>query len=803
MKRRWLVLGALVIAGGALAVTWPRAPVGDAARPAPFAMRGSVTTVSGLPLADARVELFAIDETHTFTQLGHAATLMDGSYVLAFAPPAGDAGVVMIRASAPGCASESRSVELADRAQDFRLADEEARVVVHVEDAAGAPRAGASVLLTFEPIAAASGALYAWRADADATGAATFGGLPVLAGTLHVVAEHAHARVFAAHDKPAGAIRTELTARLARGRAVHGQLVAAAASGFPGAEVVLREVDGPWLARIPARADGSFDVPDAPIETPLVAEVTGDWVLAGDAPARPWRAPASASAAGDATGAAIAPGGPASASDPAVASGAPGTAPGPSARAPGPATRAPGPSAPAASASADRFVLTLDVVPGGGIDGVVLDTTGAPLGGASVTLASQGGFAGGARRVVTDGAGRFAVRGLPGSSTWSVEARYPGRAPVRRAPVAARTRDLELRVATGGTLVGRVVDRAGRGVADVEVYAHAMVQRASVGTGLAEYLSARTGPDGGYRLGALNPGHYRFEVRPTARMQWSATASTVRELDVHEGETPVDDATVARGAALRARIAPTDAPADPTIELAFQRTAEGGIPHRLVVQPTPDGELAVDALEAGSYRVIARSAARGYSTSADVTLVDGATAQVALRFAGTARLEGTVSAGGAPLASARIDVRRAGAFERAPDDFTGNWAAANPDGTFAIAGLSPGRWTVKITSESTAPVIRSVDLTDGTTRAAFTADAGAALDVTLRSTVRAIAGRVVLLEARDLPGFTVRTVADAEGHARFAHLPAGHYDVRAVVDGMPTASVELARGDRRVELRLE
>jgi hypothetical protein len=138
---------------------------------------------------------------------------------------------------------------------------------------------------------------------------------------------------------------------------------------------------------------------------------------------------------------------------------------------------------------------------------------------------ARGRPAGGARRVVTDRAGRFAVNGLARASTWNVEARFPGRAPARRAPVASRTHDLELRVASGGALIGRVVDRRGRGVPGVEVYAHAMDRHTDLVTGLAEYLAVRTDQDGGYRLGQLNPGRYRFEVRPTARMQWSATAS--------------------------------------------------------------------------------------------------------------------------------------------------------------------------------------------------------------------------------------------------------------------------------------
>jgi len=750
----------VAIAGVAGIVLWLGGPSPEAAVPAAaravFSIHGAVTGTSGRPLAGARVELFAIDETHMFTPLGHALARPDGGYALGFAPPAGDAGLLIVRASATDCASESRTIEVGEvgvgggargggSAQDFRLAEQAASVVVHVEDPGGKPHATACVLLTFEPLAAASDALYAWRLTSHTSGAVTFDGLPVIAGTLHVFAEHDRARVFVEHAKPAGAVRTELTVRLAGGRTVPGRLVAAGAAGdFAGAEVVVREADGPWLARIATRSDGGFEVPGAPVDTPLVAEVTGDWILAGDVVARPWRVPR-----GD-----------------------------------------------------EAFTLTLDVVPGGSIDGVVLDAAGTPLRGASVTIAAPEAFAGGARRVVTDTAGRFVVKGLPIAPAWAVEARYPGRAPARRTPVAARTRGLELRVATGGALVGRVVDRAGRGVPDIEVYAHAMQHgQGGLGTALPEYLAIRTDADGRYRLGQLNPGHYRFEVRPGARMQWSATASTVTELDVIEGETHVPDVTVRRGASLRGTGAP---PGGETLELGLLPADHGGAPHRVVVQPTPDGAFSVDALEAGTYRLAARSASRGYSEVVEVTLVENATTAAALRFAGTAQLDGRVQTpGGAPPHDARIDVYRGARYDRAPDDWTGNWAAAGDDGRFSIAGLSAGRWTIKITSGDAAPLIRTVELADGTTHEGFVVDSGAALDVALLSAASPVAGTVVMLEAKDRLGVRASAIADAAGHARFDRLPRGSYAVRAVARGMPGATIDIAdRAPRRVELRM-
>lgn len=748
MTPRAIFLGAgamlVAIAGGAI---WLASrPGGDpsprAARSSP-GIRGSVMTVAGRPLAGARVELFSIDEAHAFTPLGQAVAQPDGSYAMALALPPGDAGVVLLRASAAGCATESRAIEASAAPQDFRLSEQVASVRVLVEDPAGKPHPGADVLLTFEPIAAASDALYAWRLPSDASGAVTFEGLPIIAGALHVFAEHDHARVFVEHPKAAGAIRTDVTVQLASGRAVLGRLRSpGATSGFAGAEVVVHEADGPWCARIPTGADGRFQIAGAPIDVPLIAEVTGDWILAGDAAARPWRAPR-------------------------------GEAP---------------------------YELTLDVVPGGSIDGVVVDTTGTPLGGASVTVAAPETFAGGARRVVTDDRGRFAVKGLSSTASWSVEARYPGRAPARRAPVAARTRDLELRVAAGGALVGRVVDRGGRGVPDIEVYAHAMSRRGDLATGLAEYLAARTDADGRYRLGQLNPGRYRFEVRPTARMQWSATASTVSELDVGDGDTQVPDATVLRGASLRGR----GAPADAALELAFLPSAKAGIPHRVRVQPTADGAFAVDALEEGTFQLTARSATRGYSAVAEISLVEGKTAEVALAFPGSATLDGRIQlAGGGAPSNARIDLYRGSRYERAPDDWTGNWAAAAEDGTFSVGGLSPGRWTIKITSDGTAPLTRTIDIAGGATHEAFTLDAGATLDVALASAKGAPADKVVMLEARDRLGVRAQAVTDAHGVAHFERLPRGSYEARAVVAGTPSAAVDIRdRSARRIELRV-
>lgn len=752
MRRRPLLVALPLALALGLAVVRlaPRAERPAPPPPAPeaFVLRGTVTASGGAGIPGAKVELLAVDDAHAFTSLGEAAASPDAAFAIPFTPPAGAPGLLMARATAPGHASEGRVVEPGDGRVDFRLSAERASVRVEVEAGAARPQPGAEVLLTFEPIAAPGGALYAWRAAADPGGVAVFEGLPILEGKIHVLAEHGGARAFREYAKPAGARGTAVTIRLDRGRAVRGRLLAKERGDLTAAEVTLRELEGPWLVRVRPDAAGAFELADVPAGTQLVAEVAGEWVLA-DGAAHPWQVPA----------------------------------------------------------GADPGELALRVVPGGAIAGIVVDAADRPIGAARVTVTPEREAAGGAHAVISDGAGRFAVSGLPLATSWIVEARHPDHARARATAVAPRTKELRLRLHAGGAIVGRIVDRQGRGVGDVEVYAHAMARAPDGATALPEHDATRTGPDGRYRLGRLNPGTYRLEVRPAARMQWSPVAGAVKELEVREGDNAQPDLRVLRGASLAGRIerGPGDA-AEEAVEVALLPAAQRGIPHRVQVQPDAAGAFEVTGLEDGAFRVLARTAGRGWSTPVEVALVDGAAAEATFRFANDAQLDGRVAfADGTIPRGARVEVYREAGPARAAHDLSGNWSAVDPDGRFSVTGLAAGDHYLRIASDDAAPLVVPIRIGRGRERRSFVVERGATIEVALVSSkgAPAPADRIVMLEASSAHGHRAQGIADAAGLARFERVPAGEYRARAVVPGMPTVTVAAARPRTRVELRVD
>jgi Carboxypeptidase regulatory-like domain len=752
---------------------------GPRTSPSDFTLRGSVRSLEGQPIPGARVMLYAIDESHAFTALGEHAVAGDASFAAPVVSPAflGEGEhLFLVRASAPGYASESRTFEAngeglervgGELRLELRLAGHPASVAVSVEAAPELPSAGARVLLTFEPLAAPRGALYAWRARTDEAGAARFDDLPQLPGTLHVWAEDEHGRVFRKVAKPEGALTTEVKLAIERGLSARVQLVPTEAGDLTGAELTLREADGPWRVRARPDAAGKIELRGVPAGIELIAEVSGSWILADGAPARPWRIERAPVRADVANLAASAP-------------------------------------------TVDE--LSLRVSPGGAIWGVTVDEQGRPIRAATVTATPERQAAGVPRRVTTDQHGRFALSGLSLATAWTMEARHPEHAPARATAIDARTRDLRLQLSRGGALIGRVVDGKGRGVAGVEVYAHAMKHQAAgenrtAAEALPEYASILTDEEGRYRLGRVNPGTYRFEVRPTARMQWANVAAIVREHEVKPGDNALPDLTISRGAQLIGKVEPIAAAAHvvETLEVAILPAGEEGVPHRVAVHPDHQGRFTVDELSPGSYRVQVRSKGRGWSEPAQVALREGDGAEAAFRFTATARLEGKIAfSDGAIPRNARIDLYRERGAERPAHDLSGNWAMVAEDGRFAVTGLAAGSYTARIGSDDAAPHLTTVELKGERTARTFTVERGADVQVALRAPdgdASKLAGKIVMLEPTSGSGVPMQAVSDASGVASFAKVPTGAYRARAVIAGMP--SVSFHSRDRRAELTID
>jgi len=179
--------------------------------------------------------------------------------------------------------------------------------------------------------------------------------------------------------------------------------------------------------------------------------------------------------------------------------------------------------------------LTLRLGAPAALRGQVVDRAGAPVPSASIGL-SPAGDPGELGRTLTGADGRFAFTGLaPGA--FDLDATAPGRGGlVRRGLLlqAGEAMDTTLVLAGTGAVEGFVADGLGRAVEGARVRARRL--RSEIGPADAEAVS---GPDGAYRLPAVEPGRVNLRASRAGAVAgpWSLAV-------VEEGQTTRADFTL-------------------------------------------------------------------------------------------------------------------------------------------------------------------------------------------------------------------------------------------------------------------
>ena len=446
--------------------------------------------------------------------------------------------------------------------------------------------------------------------------------------------------------------------------------------------------------------------------------------------------------------------------------------------------------------------LELQLQPGFSVEGVVTNDAGLPVGNVRVSLESPLAEERALRTEITGSSGRFRFRNVaPGALR--VVARHdlwqPATLP--NVVVGEVLRSLELRFSRPAlAFEGRVVSAASQDpVADAVVLAMPPVQR----LGRNQPATARSGPDGRFRVAGLASGVHRFEVRhPSFGMAARTVAvgpgaaqlafdlpqrASVRGRIVGEGGPDL------AGAWLELRSA-ADELLLTTVQQDGSFTFAGTVTPGLASLSVADGRFAFD------------SGARVVQVK-----VEESAAPLELRAMHPAVVVGrVVDEAGAPLRGANIKATEAGMLlERLSragsalldrdigklgDQLTRSTAGApqpllavtGDDGAFRIAGLPPGSTTLRVERPGFgSKLIEATVPTCGETASVedVAMPVGCSISGRVRRGGRLVAGVQVGVVVE---GVAVTSVTGPDGRYELRSLPPGNYRVAARYATFPT-----------------
>lgn len=436
---------------------------------------------------------------------------------------------------------------------------------------------------------------------------------------------------------------------------------------------------------------------------------------------------------------------------------------------------------------------------GASLAGIVRAPSGAPVGGAEVHVAIR---ADGMdqRHALTSGAdGRFAIDPvLAGAAVLEARAKgYAQSVPTEAILAPGEASQVELRLQEPLVLAGRAVDSDGEPVADVRVRA------GRAGTRM-KALETYTGPDGGFRVDAVDRGPY-----------WVSGYKEGYAVATHEGVTmPVEDLTLrlAGFGGIRGRVVGDDTKPLGEFTVAIDSFRPVG-----VAAPKPggtgtlmmpsDGRFELSPLAPGRYDLVVTAPGLAPARAYDVEVPPDDFAEVEVTMGRGGRIEGRVTSArtGKPLSMARVAVTPGG------DTF----AFTDSNGRFSIDDVGPGRRSLVATHPGfMALTLGGVEVAAGATR---TVDL-ALTPTEARAGAAEVSGIGVVLDDRG-DELRVRQVING-GPAERAGVKAR--DVLVSIDGAGTAGlrpeeaadrlrgtegttvvIELERGDRTLRLEIE
>ncbi|MEZ6019903.1 MAG: carboxypeptidase-like regulatory domain-containing protein [Planctomycetota bacterium] len=450
-------------------------------------------------------------------------------------------------------------------------------------------------------------------------------------------------------------------------------------------------------------------------------------------------------------------------------------------------------------AAGDRTSVTIQLVPGRGVAGLVVDAEGRPLAGARVYAHNTGWVAATRRelrKAETDAQGRFQLQGLP-TTALAFKAFADGylSSESKEVPAGEDAREVRIELRAGASIHGRLVYDDGSPAAGFELLAQPDPANLAGMDGLTfmHHTSSRgqtTSDDDGH-----------FELRGMAPIPYRVQASGTRDGDTYvagrSGMRPGSEAVelvLGRQTALTGRVLDADGNPVPSYTLLYRRAMQGPFvtiydgKELLRVQDQPEGRFQLPALPPGEWSLEVDSSAGLLHPALVVTLPRAADAEeLVLTLTAPCRVQGLVlGPDGQPFPGARINRHSEGLQIRerlSENEFTAQ-ATTDEEGKFELSPLA---------AEALGLYASAPDYCRSETATVTPAQGAQAPKIVLQLRQGGTltgeilnedgstgSGRLVVVSNAKDPGNNLTATSDGKGEFRFEHVVPGSYQVNAM-----------------------
>lgn len=468
-----------------------------------------------------------------------------------------------------------------------------------------------------------------------------------------------------------------------------------------------------------------------------------------------------------------------------------------------------------------EYTVDVTLGPGNPLSGRVIESSGAGIAGARISLQTgkrRGGEGkrtsfGGSRQqstvvAVSAADGSFRLATVP-DGDWSVDASCDGFIPSGTAVTLPGTSEIDVILHRELEIGGVVVLADGSPVMGAQVQAlDSQTGRPQGGRG-GNVPPTFTGTDGTYRIDGLEPGEYRVQVSP----DWHGMANILPATSdpVAAGAEGVR-ITVTPGLSISGRLVGPDGKPVPRVSVSARPETKGPGGISRSAQSGGEGVFTITGLREGPHTLVVQADWNSPGAAAlqplEKTGVSAGTTDLALQLEEGLTISGVVVDGeGAPVSGLNLNVQVAPAAQGRPRVTSMQWKQVVTDrkGAFLVVGLSAGDYILRASGQSNvdsrrrtdgAPAVESVligadRVAAGTTNIELSYVAGGTIEGTVMDEGGRPFARANVSASPSEGGNGRSETTDAEGRFAVTGLvPGKNYTLTAHCAGASSAKTE-------------